>query len=181
MTVRVRDATVDDAEGIALAHVRSWQAAYAGILPDDVLAALDPTDRAERLRQSLATADRQFVTLAGLHDGAVVGFAHIGHYHSQPGGTEVDDSAGEVYGIYVHPDHWGYGLGRALLEVSVARLTAERARPVRLWVLDANERSRRFYERCGFAADGATGTFGVDRPAGGRVELPMVRYTFPAA
>jgi GNAT superfamily N-acetyltransferase len=179
MAVDVRDATVDDAEGIALAHVSSWRTAYAGIMPDDVLAALDPVERTELLRSALARDDRQGTTLTALRDGAVVGFAHVGHYHPEHGGSEVDESAGEVYGIYVHPDHWGYGVGRALIEAAVARLAGGRPRPVRLWVLDANESARRFYERCGFVADGATGRFPVDRPGGGYLELPMLRYTRP--
>jgi ribosomal protein S18 acetylase RimI-like enzyme len=179
MAVVVRDAIVDDAEGIALAQVLGWRVAYAGLMPDDVLAALDPVERAARLRRSLADPDRMLTTLAAVADGAVVGFAHIGDYHLDHGNGETDPGAGEVYGIYVHPDHWRHGAGRALLATSVARLTQARARPVRLWVLEANEPSRRFYERCGFAADGATGRFPVERPGGSRVELPMVRYTHP--
>ena len=33
----VRPAMPDDAEGIAKVHVRGWQEAYAGLLPQDVL------------------------------------------------------------------------------------------------------------------------------------------------
>jgi pimeloyl-ACP methyl ester carboxylesterase len=40
----VREATVEDAEAVALVHVRAWQAAYAGILPDDIPAELDPVE-----------------------------------------------------------------------------------------------------------------------------------------
>ena len=36
----VRDAELRDARGIAEVHVRSWQAAYAGIIPDEELARL---------------------------------------------------------------------------------------------------------------------------------------------
>jgi RimJ/RimL family protein N-acetyltransferase len=41
-----------------------------------------------------------------------------------------------------------------------------------LWVLKGNTRARRFYERQGFAADGAEEPFEVDG-----VPVPEVRYT----
>ena len=36
----IRDAELREARGIAEAHVRSWQAAYAAIVPDEDLAQL---------------------------------------------------------------------------------------------------------------------------------------------
>ena len=35
--MRIRTANTDDAAAIAEVHVRSWQAAYRGVFPDDVL------------------------------------------------------------------------------------------------------------------------------------------------
>jgi len=35
--MRIRVATPDDAEAIVDAHVRSWQVAYRGLIPDPVL------------------------------------------------------------------------------------------------------------------------------------------------
>ena len=43
--VVVRLAHVDDAAGIADVHVRSWQEAYAGIVPDSYLTGLDAHER----------------------------------------------------------------------------------------------------------------------------------------
>lgn len=38
-SLRIRAASVSDAEGIACVHVRAWRAAYAGLLPDAVIGA----------------------------------------------------------------------------------------------------------------------------------------------
>jgi GNAT superfamily N-acetyltransferase len=168
----VREATDDDTDAIAALHVRSWQAAYAGIMPDDVLAALDPAEFARRRREYLASPRPGARTLVALRGGAIVGFAVFGPYRH-----DEETGGGEVYGIYVHPDHWWGGAGTALIEEAVATLAAAGTRPVRLWVLDANEASRRFYERRGFVADGAVDAFTVERPSGERVDLPIVRYT----
>lgn len=54
--------------------------------------------------------------------------------------------------LYVEPSHTGQGIGSDLMAV------AKRRRPaaLRLWTFEANEGARRFYERHGFVATGAT-------------------------
>jgi hypothetical protein len=45
----IRDAELRDARGIAEVHVRSWQTAYAGIVPDEDLAQLSVDEREQFL------------------------------------------------------------------------------------------------------------------------------------
>ena len=52
--------------------------------------------------------------------------------------------------MYVLPEYWGKGYGRALLENSVNWLSAQGFDNAYLWVLDSNIRARQFYEHCGF-------------------------------
>ena len=61
----------------------------------------------------------------------------------------------ELYALYVHPDWWSTGTGRALMDRSLARVAAAGYTSIALWVLQDNARARRFYGRAGFAADGA--------------------------
>jgi hypothetical protein len=44
----LRPAEPDDALAVARVHVRSWQAAYRTLIPDDYLDQLRPEDRAQR-------------------------------------------------------------------------------------------------------------------------------------
>jgi hypothetical protein len=44
----LRPADPDDAMAVAHVHVRSWQAAYKTLLPDDYLSQLRPEDRAQK-------------------------------------------------------------------------------------------------------------------------------------
>jgi len=44
-TVHVRKAKVEDASAIAFVHVRSWQVAYRGHMPDEFLNGLDVETR----------------------------------------------------------------------------------------------------------------------------------------
>jgi len=74
--------------------------------------------------------------------------------------------------IYVDPDAFGCGIGLSLFDMAVSNIITQRFRRAVLWVLDTNERARRFYEAAGWRPDGATKT--EDRPGG---SLHEVRYT----
>jgi GNAT superfamily N-acetyltransferase len=67
---------------------------------------------------------------------------------------------GEVFAIYAAPDAWGTGTGRTLMADAVTELARLGYADAVLWVLDANDRARRFYARAGWTADGATMTDG---------------------
>ena len=152
----VRLATADDAAAIADAHIRGWQAAYRGLVPDRILDDFDVARRttwwAARIAAQ-ATADlgeRTWVVHAGR---AVAGFAASG-----PAGDEAAPppaGAGEVFAIYLAPEHLRRGLGRVLFEHAIGDLRARGFAPIVVWVFEANEGARRFYEKAGFAPDGA--------------------------
>jgi ribosomal protein S18 acetylase RimI-like enzyme len=78
----------------------------------------------------------------------VIGFVSVG-------ASRDDDAAGELFAIYVHPNHWDTGAGRALMQAGEAELASQGHHHVVLWVLDDNPRARRFYELAGWNADGA--------------------------
>ena len=171
---QVRRATLDDAAGIALVHVRSWQATYAGHVPQEALDEMDPVARTETVRRWLEPGRRGTTLVAVQPSGAVIGFANFG-----PCAQAVDDdSLGEVYAIYLHPDHLGTGAGYALMTAALRELATQGRHEVRLWVFSANERARRFYERVGFAVDGETSVFRLERGGNPPVELHEVRYVF---
>ena len=72
----IRDAELRDARGIAEVHVRSWQAAYAGIVPDEDLAQLSVDEREQFLgANSLKRRTRMIIPIdAGGFPRAVVAF-----------------------------------------------------------------------------------------------------------
>jgi L-amino acid N-acyltransferase YncA len=122
----IRQATVDDADAIAGVHVRTWQAAYANVLPASFLSSLDADARARRWRTNLATQPpaATFVAVAD----EVVGFASVGP-------DRADPAYGEVYAIYVDPPYWSSGTGLALMRQAERHLTAAGFNEIRLWVL----------------------------------------------
>jgi ribosomal protein S18 acetylase RimI-like enzyme len=165
----VRDATLADARAIAEVHVRSWQAAYRGLLPDDLLESLSAPDREAMWRMSLARPAPGNGCLVAEEEGDVIGFAAFGPARKDHIAAPPD--AGEVYAIYLAPERFGRGVGRTLLSLATDRLREAGFRSAVLWVLEANERARGFYELMGWRVDGATTTERIDC-----LNLPTVRY-----
>lgn len=148
----VRQASPDDAADIGAVHVRSWQSAYRGLMPQDYLDRLDPADRAERWRQTLRDMDWSRGGILVIADGVeIVDFAGFG-----PTCDADDDPAqvGEIAAIYLLPEVRGKGLGRRLMGSALENLTAAGYVQAALWVLDSNVRARRFYSHGGWVEDG---------------------------
>jgi ribosomal protein S18 acetylase RimI-like enzyme len=179
--VTVRPAEVDDAEAIAGLHVRGWQQGYDGIVPTDVLVRLDPAAWAQRRRRAILSGRSTLLVAAEVGSGVVAGFTEAGPARRGQDWNDLDPVEGEVYAIYVDPPYWGAGAGRALMDATVSALAAAGRPTVRLWVLDANSRARRFYERYGFVVDGERSSYPVARPDGSTVLLDEIRYVLHAA
>ncbi|MEU7057781.1 GNAT family N-acetyltransferase [Streptomyces sp. NPDC046197] len=166
--LRVRDMALADCERVAEIRVRGWQTAYAGLMPQSYLDALSVRQDAERRRTFWERGDAYGVNLIAELDGEITGWACHGPYRD--GAIRTADA--ELYALYVHPERWGRGVGRALLTEAVRRCADAGHARMALWVLEENTRARRFYERAGFAADGAAESFEVDG-----VPVPEVRHT----
>ncbi|MFD7876117.1 GNAT family N-acetyltransferase [Streptomyces sp. NPDC059766] len=164
----VRDMGLADCDRVSEIRIRGWQSAYRGLMPQAYLDGLDVAADAERRRTRFTQGDGRVGNLVAELGGELVGWAAHGPYRD----GEVRTEDAELYAIYVHPGHYGGGVGRALLAESV-RLRAAAGHPrMLLWVLKENTGARRFYERAGFRADGVEEPF----EAGG-TEVPEVRYS----
>jgi GNAT superfamily N-acetyltransferase len=155
----VRPAVPADSGAIGLVHVRSWQSAYRGKIPQDYLDGLDPAHRSQVWRRILGQdrPSRGGVLVAVAEGGGITGFASFGP--SRDGDTDPRVT-GEVFAIYTAPDAWGTGTGRVLMGSAVAELARLGYADAVLWVLDGNDRARRFYALAGWAEDGARKTDG---------------------
>jgi GNAT superfamily N-acetyltransferase len=147
----VRAARTEDARGIATVHVLSWRAAYAGLVPQDVLDSLSIDDRAERWAQIIGEADQGSRTLVAERDGEIVGWASFGPARESDG-----PGSGELWGIYALPSAWSSGVGHTLLDAVERELAGAGHSTAYLWVLDGNERAATFYTRHGWTDDGGT-------------------------
>jgi len=150
--LRIRLAGLPDAPAIAEVHVRSWQVTYRGAVPQDYLDRLDPARRAAAWERLVGRTDwPRTATLVAVDGEQVVGFANL----SPTDDADADPATvGELNAIYELPDHWGTGAGRLLMAGALDALTQAGYGYATLWVLDSNERARRFYEIAGWRPDG---------------------------
>jgi GNAT superfamily N-acetyltransferase len=147
--MHLRAAQPADSAAVAVVHVRSWQRAYVGLLPEDYLDALRPEDRARQYTFGDPDPSRP-ATIVATEAGTICGFATTG-----PSRDDDAEETGEVLALYVDPDRWGLGIGRALMEEARGRLAQQGFARARLWALAGNGRSDRFYRIDGWAPDGA--------------------------
>ena len=145
MKIHVRSASLADAGAIAAVHVDAWRWAYAGLMPDGLLAGLTVDARERQWQQQLAVGST--TVFVGEAEGVVSGFASCGPSRDPEG-------LGEVYALYLLRQVQGSGLGRELWDASTDWLRQRGFNRVKVWVLDSNELARGFYERVGLAADG---------------------------
>jgi ribosomal protein S18 acetylase RimI-like enzyme len=149
--VKVRQARDEDVRSIAEIHVRSWRAAYRGILPDELLDGLSVSERETAWRTLLRAPDGLWLTLvAELYGGRLAGFCSIATPSRDP---DVTESTAEIGALYVDPTHWRQGAGRAMLKAALNELGTRRFRDVILWVLPENRGALAFYDRFGFEVE----------------------------
>jgi len=146
----IREAILVDARAIAEIHVRAWQSAYRGQLPDGYLEALSADDRIEQHEWTIRNPRQRWRMWVVDDDGRVIGFAVTGPSED----ADANERTGEVYAIYLEPDRVGTGVGRTLFEHAIEDLRGRRFTSATLWVLETNARARRFYELAGWKADG---------------------------
>ena len=141
----IRDAELRDARGIAEVHVRSWQAAYAGIVPDEDLARLSVDQREQFWAQILSKGVR--ATFVLVNRDLVVGWSGFG-----PARDEDCDPilVAELYGIYLLPEYWCMGYGKQLYRATETRIRQSLVENLVLWVFEKNTRARSFYEAVGY-------------------------------
>ncbi len=147
-----------DALAIATVYVRSWQAAFVGLVPQSYLNALDPDALVGTWQTTLASTDWPrrgvFVLLDGEPAGGrVCGFVCLSPSRDADADPEV---VGEIQTLYLEPEAFGTGCAVLLLTAAVDELRSAGFRCAGLWALGTNGRARRFYERHGWQADGAT-------------------------
>lgn len=149
----IRAATPDDVGAMAEVELHTALTAYAPIFPPDapVPTVQEFTDRwRARLARQVDGVEvfLAFPASGSGGDGPVVGLVMA---DPDPAVDPDPEQHGHLRALYVHPDHWGEGIGRRLHDRALDHLRAHRPRlgTVSLWVVAANP-SRAIYEHLGW-------------------------------
>ncbi len=169
--VSVRVAWADDAPGIAEVQVRAWRQEYDGVLPDEVIAQLDPADFAGAWHESLARPkDARNRVLVALERNTIRGFA-VCSPASDPDLDPVAD--GDIVELTVEPEQTRSGHGSRLLQACVDTLRADRFTHAVMWLTAGDDARRAFLTSAGWGADGAHRE--LDLHGDGSVRVKQVR------
>jgi ribosomal protein S18 acetylase RimI-like enzyme len=177
--IEIRPATAADEPIITQIRRETWFAAYAQIIDPAIIERVTapragPSGGPQPDRTSLVAVASPGADVAGA--GVIVGYASFGPERSVASAASVGSGGsggsgakpgaltpaglagetGEMYTLYVAPEHWSTGAGRALTDATLDGLRAAGYQRVVLWTLTENARARRFYDKAGFALDGAT-------------------------
>jgi ribosomal protein S18 acetylase RimI-like enzyme len=166
VSVELRAPAGNEAEAIALLHIACWREAYAGIVPGEALAGVDPDERARKWRTSIADPDS---LVRAAYEGAVPVGLVLAHPANDPRLTGCD---GQIAALYVAASHYRLKLGSRLMAEAARWWLARGGRSLGLGVLAANTRAVAFYERLGGRVV-ATGTYHW-----GGADIPDVLYVF---
>ncbi|MUN64773.1 GNAT family N-acetyltransferase [Kocuria sediminis] len=148
---------------MATMHMRSWQEAYRGVMPDRVLDDPGLIEARERFWTTALVDERHRAKRIAVaeRDGAVIGVAMAGPPENPESGWSQ-----QLYVLYVLAAEHGTGVGVALLDAVV-----NPHETVVLWVADPHPRAQAFYRKHGFLPDGTS------QVEGGVREIRMMRVT----
>lgn len=142
--ITIRTATRKDSGAIAQVYVDSWRESYAGLIPDWVLLGMSYRRLAKAWERAIRTAGKDEAILVAVSDGErIVGLGSCG-----PTRDRTLDYGGEVYTLYVHPNHVGQGVGSLLLKELFVKLERLGKPSAIIWALAQNP-SRHFYKAQG--------------------------------
>jgi GNAT superfamily N-acetyltransferase len=167
MEIEIRPARTDDAKAIAEIHAASWRSTYRGTFSDSYL---DGDIIKERLHywtaQLNSEMQRERGILMAVEDDVCVGFICVCLEGEQNWGPLLDN-------LHVRSESKGQGIGRRLIEEGRAWVKARGAfERWHLWVVEANESARKFYEHLGWVSSGGTVHYSPDG-----TPYPVIRYT----
>ncbi|MFP5387548.1 MAG: GNAT family N-acetyltransferase [Bacteriovoracia bacterium] len=139
MKYMIRRAEHTDAEGIIAAHVSSIRLICSADYTEREIAAW--SGRKFKAQSWCQVMDRDFVWVVEL-DKKVEGFGHL---------ALMDETSGEIMGLYLTPSIRGKGCGRALLKEIIEVARAHRLEKLSLF---STKTAKKFYEGQGFYQNG---------------------------
>lgn len=149
----IREAQMSDAEAIAHVHLITWKVSYKGIIEHSYLDQLTFANRLD-LRKKVLAENAGIHLIATFNDN-IIGFYDAGRllFHDNQKVSEKQskqrNEEGEIYALYILPEHQHLGVGRVLFQAGTNKLKEKHLTPFIAWVLKENYPAIKFYESMG--------------------------------
>ena len=157
MNIAIRLAVPADAPDMAEVLIHSWETAYKDIVPAEYIKEKNATRQAQFQKNITDENTTHYVIQ---RDGKTIGIMTL-----VP--EENDDTAYDLQAIYLHPDCFRQGIGSVAVNFAFEKARNLGKTIMNVWVLAENTNSIKFYEKCGFAADGKTRIWNYGKPLTG--------------
>ena len=170
----VRAARAADASGLARVQVASWRSAFAGLVPDAVIAELTSEEAvgqfAERWREAITapptSKHRVHVAVEKPGEPEILGFAAAGPATDEDLWPGTD---GELYELHIMPSVAAEGHDQRLLHAVADTFAEDGFSTGYTWALAGDEARVEFLEAAGWAPDGSRASLDMG------VKVPVVR------
>ena len=140
--MNIREATLQDAAGIAKVHVDSRRTTYKGIIPQSFLNNLSYEQRTHLWQKNTTDSNRK-VYVAETEQHEIIGFV-VGEKRE----TNKEDGACDLSAIYLLEQWQGFGVGKQLLKKIMHDFQQQGYHKVYVEVL-AENKTRHFYQYYG--------------------------------
>lgn len=148
LTIEVRRAEPRDARAIADVHRRSWENAYAGLIPHRPLTHMLER-RGEKWWKGATTGPATLLVIDVA--GEIAGYATVGLNRARALPHE-----GEIYELYLLPEYQGIGLGTGLFREARNLLSSLGCKGMIAWCLEDCQQAVDFFRSHG-GVDGVEG------------------------
>ena len=143
LALSIRVARPKDAADVARIYIDSWHDTYPAVLSRAMLCAMTPQGQMARWQAAIRAQKRETVLVAEDAKAGLVAMASLGPSRDKSLGYD-----GEVYTLYVDPNHFGRGVGRTLLQGCFVALRQRGFTSCVIWA-HAKNNARFFYETMG--------------------------------
>lgn len=148
MCVTIRKVRLGDEKTLAYIQTESWKAAFAQIVPADLLEKCTELARAENMYAKLLHENKGNGYILKVDDQP-----HCIAYWDATREKEMPEYA-ELICIHSLQDRWHQGYGSQMMEHVLEDIKRVGFEKVMLWVFEENTRAISFYKKHGFVANG---------------------------
>jgi ribosomal protein S18 acetylase RimI-like enzyme len=143
-SVEVRYAKQGDAAVVANLHLIASRVLHEGVVPDAHWQSTPASQRVSYWKEAIEFGEPQ--VMVAEQGGEIVGF--VGFDRSRD--PKSKNTTGELWALYVDPDHLGQGVGLALWDAAREGLQDEDCTDVTVWVPLASSKALTFFDAAGF-------------------------------
>jgi len=147
--MNIRKFQISDLEACAALHHSSQRESEKGVIFDTDLDRHDLDHFINNWQEWTSMNDMDIIIAENNND--IVGLCISGKIRTRPDFDKgiVPKYGSEIYALYVHPDHFRKGTGRALFTHAVGTLKDQKQKSLLLWTLKKNKRACAFYDSFG--------------------------------